>query len=178
MARDFKLLHETIERDSEKRLFLMLSYEEAEQYRNPTVGFLKSIAAFPSTEHDIRDARQRYVLGQDTACVFHGMGILQRGLFALADDLDVKFRGSIELENWEQYDAITRKRFTLPDEIQVFPAHDYRGYFCSTIGEEKRFNARIAGRSRDAYIALMSNLGMPLPEKIQEALQVNESAIR
>jgi sulfur dioxygenase len=56
----------------------------------------------------------------------------------------------------------------LPEEIRIFPAHDYRGNVYSTIGEEKRSNPRIAGRSRDAYIALMNNLGMPLPEKIQE----------
>ena len=77
----------------------------------------------------------------------------------------------------EQYDAIMGKLFTLPDEIRVFPAHDYRGNVCSTIGEEKRANPKLVGRSRDAYIALMNNLGMPLPEKIQEALQANESAI-
>jgi sulfur dioxygenase len=76
-----------------------------------------------------------------------------------------------------QYDAITQKLFMLPDSTLVFPAHDYRGNVCSTIGDEKRSNARIVGRSRDAYIALMNNLGMPLPAKIQEALQANESAI-
>ena len=76
-----------------------------------------------------------------------------------------------------QYDAITQKLFALPDSILVFPAHDYRGNLCSTIGDERRSNARIGGRSRDAYITLMNNLGMPLPTKIQEALQANESAI-
>jgi len=76
-----------------------------------------------------------------------------------------------------QYDAITRKLFALPDSMLVFPAHDYRGNLSSTIGNEKRSNTRIAGRSRDAYIALMNNLGMPLPAKVQEALQANESAI-
>lgn len=75
------------------------------------------------------------------------------------------------------YDAITNKLFSLPDSMLVFPAHDYRGNLCSTIADEKRLNPKIAGRSRDAYIALMNNLGMPLPEKIQEALQANESAI-
>jgi sulfur dioxygenase len=76
-----------------------------------------------------------------------------------------------------QYDAITGKLFTLPDSMLVFPAHDYRGNLYSTIGDEKRSNARIAGRSRDAYVSLMNNLGMPLPTKIQEALQANETAI-
>ncbi|HEV8718287.1 MAG TPA: MBL fold metallo-hydrolase [Candidatus Binatia bacterium] len=77
----------------------------------------------------------------------------------------------------EQYDAITQKLFSLPDETVVFPAHDYRGHTHSTIGEEKRTNPRVSKRTREAYIELMNNLGMPLPDKIQEALQPNQSAI-
>jgi len=76
-----------------------------------------------------------------------------------------------------QFDSITRKLFALPDETLVFPAHDYRGHSHSTIGEEKRTNPRVAGHTREAYVELMNNLGLPLPEKIQEALQANLSAI-
>ena len=47
----------------------------------------------------------------------------------------------------------------------------------STIGEEKRTNPRVAGRTREAYIHLMNNLGLPLPQGIQESLQPNQSAI-
>ena len=35
----------------------------------------------------------------------------------------------------------------------------------------------MAGRSREAYVDLMNNLGLPLPEGIQEALQPNQSEI-
>lgn len=76
-----------------------------------------------------------------------------------------------------QYDAITRVLFALPDDTVVFPAHDYRGNHNSTIAREKASNPRVAGRSRDEYINLMNNLGLPLPDKIQEALQSNQSAI-
>ncbi len=76
-----------------------------------------------------------------------------------------------------QYDSITQKLFALPDETLVFPAHDYRGHTHSTIGDEKRHNPRVAGHSRAAYVDLMNNLGLPLPDKIQEALQANFSAI-
>lgn len=76
-----------------------------------------------------------------------------------------------------EYDSITQKLFALPDETLVFPAHDYRGHTQSTIGDEKRHNPRVAGQSRAAYVELMNNLGLPLPEKIQEALQSNFSAI-
>jgi rhodanese-related sulfurtransferase len=77
----------------------------------------------------------------------------------------------------EQYDAITNKIFSLPEETLLFPAHDYRGHTHSTVGEEKRTNPRIAGRTRQAYIDLMNNLGLPLPQGIQESLQPNQSAI-
>jgi rhodanese-related sulfurtransferase len=76
-----------------------------------------------------------------------------------------------------QFDSIMSRLFTLPDETLVFPAHDYRGHTSSTIGEEKRLNPRLVGKSRDAYVELMNNLHLPLPDKIQEALQANESAI-
>jgi sulfur dioxygenase len=76
-----------------------------------------------------------------------------------------------------QYDSISTKLFTLPDDAVVLPAHDYRGNTQSTIGEEKRFNPRIAGKSRAQYIEIMANLGLPLPGKIQEVLQPNQTAL-
>lgn len=77
----------------------------------------------------------------------------------------------------EQYDAITQKLFSLPDETLVYPAHDYRGHTHSTVGEEKRTNPRVVGRTRQQYVELMNNLGLALPDKIQEVLQPNQSAI-
>jgi sulfur dioxygenase len=77
----------------------------------------------------------------------------------------------------EEYDSITRKLFALPDTTLVYPAHDYRGHTHSTIAEEKATNPRVAGHSREAYVELMNNLGLPLPEGIQEALQPNQSEI-
>jgi len=77
----------------------------------------------------------------------------------------------------QQYDAITDKLFALPDETLVFPAHDYRGNISSTIGQEKRTNPRIAGRTRQQYIDLMASINFPMPENIQEVLQPNQSAI-
>lgn len=73
------------------------------------------------------------------------------------------------------YDSITKKLFELPDDTIVLPAHDYRGHVQSTIGDEKRSNPRIARKSREAYVDLMNNLGLPLPDGIQEALQPNET---
>jgi sulfur dioxygenase len=77
----------------------------------------------------------------------------------------------------ESYDSITQQIFSLPDKTLVFPAHDYRGHTQSTVGDEKRGNPRVAGRTRQAYVDLMNNLGLPLPDGIQESLQPNQSEI-
>jgi sulfur dioxygenase len=76
-----------------------------------------------------------------------------------------------------QYDSIVTKLFALPDHTVVLPAHDYRGNTASTIGEERRLNPRLAGKTRDDYVALMAALPLPLPERIQEVLQPNQSAL-
>jgi rhodanese-related sulfurtransferase len=77
----------------------------------------------------------------------------------------------------QQYDSITQKLFMLPDATLVFPAHDYRGNSHSSIAEEKTSNPRVAGRTRAQYVALMASLKFPMPDKIQEVLQPNQSAI-
>ena len=74
-----------------------------------------------------------------------------------------------------QYDAVTGRLFALPDATEVLPGHDYKGRTRSTIGDERRQNPRFVGISRAAYIELMGALGLPFPEKVQQALQVNQS---
>lgn len=71
------------------------------------------------------------------------------------------------------YDSITGTLFALPDETLVYPAHDYQGETCSSIGEEKRYNPRIAGRSRADYVALMAALDLPRPKLIDIAVPAN-----
>ncbi len=72
------------------------------------------------------------------------------------------------------YDHVTEKLFTLPEETLVYPGHDYKGQTASTIGEEKRFNSRFAGKDRASFIKLMNNLNLPNPKKISEAVPANK----
>lgn len=76
------------------------------------------------------------------------------------------------------YDSVTKRLFTLPDETLVYPAHDYRGHTVSTIGEEKQWNPRFAGRDRDDYINFMNTLNLPDPKKMTEAVPANENCGR
>jgi sulfur dioxygenase len=43
----------------------------------------------------------------------------------------------------------------------------------STIGYEKRHNARLAGRDRPSFVELMANLKLPRPKLIDVALPAN-----
>lgn len=72
------------------------------------------------------------------------------------------------------YDSITQKLFALPDATLVFPAHDYKGRTTSTIGDEKRTNPRVAGRSREEFIRLMGELQLPPPRMIDVAVAANQ----
>ena len=59
------------------------------------------------------------------------------------------------------YDSVTKHLFTLLDDTLVYPAHDYRGFTVSTIGEEKHWNPRFVGRSRPDFIEFMASLHLP-----------------
>jgi len=71
------------------------------------------------------------------------------------------------------YDSIHGKLFTLPGATRVWPAHDYKGQSVSTIDWEREHNARLAGRSRADFIALMDSLDLPRPKLIDIAVPAN-----
>lgn len=71
------------------------------------------------------------------------------------------------------YDSIHARLFTLPEATVVYPGHDYSGRTSSTIGDEKRANKRLTGKTRDEFITLMAGLGLPPPKKIDVALPAN-----
>jgi glyoxylase-like metal-dependent hydrolase (beta-lactamase superfamily II) len=73
------------------------------------------------------------------------------------------------------YDSIHAKLFTLPDITRVYPAHDYRGNAVSTIGWEKRHNARLANHSRADFIDLMAHLNLPRPKMMDVAVPANRN---
>jgi glyoxylase-like metal-dependent hydrolase (beta-lactamase superfamily II) len=72
------------------------------------------------------------------------------------------------------YDHVTQRLFTLPDSTLVYSGHDYRGFTVSTIGEEKKYNPRFLGQTRESFIELMGNLNLPNPQKIAEAVPANQ----
>ena len=60
----------------------------------------------------------------------------------------------------------------LPDDCLVYPAHDYKGQTCSSIGEEKTHNPRLT-KSLVEFVKIMDELNLPRPKKIDEAVPAN-----
>ena len=66
------------------------------------------------------------------------------------------------------YDSITQRLFTLPDEALVYPGHDYKGLRVSCISQERGTNPRLAGLSREEFIASMNGMQLPPLARIAE----------
>lgn len=106
-----------------------------------------------------------FVLGGDQPqAVFTGDTLLIRGSGR------TDFQEGDAGKSWE---SITNRLFTLPDSTLVYPGHDYKGWTFSTIGEEKRINPRLAGKTKEQYVAIMNGLNLPSPKYMDVAVPAN-----
>ena len=71
------------------------------------------------------------------------------------------------------YHSLTQVLFALPEDTTVWPGHDYQGRTHSSIGQEKRGNARVAGQTREQFVNTMNQLNLPKPQRIDEAVPAN-----
>lgn len=104
------------------------------------------------------------------------MCYLWRGNLFTGDTLLVDGCGRTDFQGGSAealYDSVTGKLFALDDATRVWPGHDYKGQSLSTIGWEKRHNARLAGRSRADFVALMAALDLPRPKLMDVAVPAN-----
>ena len=106
-----------------------------------------------------------FVLGAERPqAVFSGDVLLIRGTGR------TDFQGGDPHRSWY---SIVNKLFALPDDTTLYPAHDYKGWMSSTIGEEKRANPRLAGKTEAEYVDIMRNLNLPNPQMMDVAVPAN-----
>jgi glyoxylase-like metal-dependent hydrolase (beta-lactamase superfamily II) len=106
------------------------------------------------------------------------MSYVWRGNVFTGDTLLIDGCGRTDFQSGSSgalYDSVTRKLFALPDDTRMWPGHDYKGQSVSTIGWERRHNARLAGRSRAEFVDLMSRLDLPPPKLLDIAVPANRN---
>ena len=99
-----------------------------------------------------------------TQAVFTGDVLLIRGSGR------TDFQGGDPRQSWN---SIVNGLFQLPDATLVYPAHDYKGWTASTIGEERLHNPRLANKSEDQYVEIMNALILPNPKLMDVAVPAN-----
>lgn len=93
------------------------------------------------------------------------------------DTLLIRGTGRTDFQNGDpiaQYASLFEKLLRLPPETLVYPAHDYKGWTVSTIGEEKRWNPRLQVNDSAEYAKLMNGLNLPDPKRMDEAVPANQ----
>jgi sulfur dioxygenase len=92
------------------------------------------------------------------------------------DALLIRGTGRTDFQNGDShraYDSLFNKLLKLPDDTAVYPAHDYKGWTSSTIGEERRFNPRLQVSSAAEYAQIMASLHLPDPKMMDIAIPAN-----
>lgn len=72
----------------------------------------------------------------------------------------------------ELYKSVHSQIFSLPEETLVYPAHDYKGFMVSTVGEEKKYNPRLT-KDEETFKSIMENLKLAYPKMIDVAVPAN-----
>ncbi|KAB2023590.1 hypothetical protein ERO13_D03G015800v2 [Gossypium hirsutum] len=62
--------------------------------------------------------------------------------------------------------------FTLPKETLLYPAHDYKGFSVTTVGEEMLYNPRLT-KDKETFKNIMENLNLAYPKMIDVAVPAN-----
>jgi len=74
----------------------------------------------------------------------------------------------------DTYDSITQKIFKFPDHTVVYPGHNYNGFTCSTIAEEKKSNPNVGLHiTKEDFILNESKKERPYPKKFDVAVPAN-----
>lgn len=124
------------------------------------------------------DLEVRYTPGHTNGCIsfFAGDRIFT------GDSLLIGGCGRTDFQQGDSgqlFDSIHNQIFSLPDEVIVYPGHDYNGNTQSTVGEERKNNKRLGGgKSREDFIQIMSELKLAYPKYIDVALPANQACGR
>ena len=138
----------------------------ARDLKSKTIAKLVMHEEAPSGAVDIRiEDGDRLHLGSLPLKFLHTPGhakdlvsILLPGRILTADALLIGSCGRTDLLNGSairQYHTLYHTYKSLPDELEVWPGHDYKGRSSSTLGDEKRNNPKMLFDSEEEFVEFM-----------------------
>lgn len=155
----------------------------AKELRAKTVGKVVMHEKAPSQGVDIRvrDGDRLY-LGELPVKFLYTPGhakdlvsIVLPGKVLTADAMLIGSCGRTDLLNGnaiQQYHTLYYIFRSLPDELEVWPGHDYNGREHSKLGDEKKNNAKMQFESEEKFVEFMDRVN---PGKLEPVYQLAES---
>ncbi|WP_309149067.1 MULTISPECIES: TIGR01244 family sulfur transferase [Dasania] len=99
-----------------------------------------------------------------------------QGYLFSGDTLLIRGTGRTDFQNGSAetlYHSLFNKVLTLADDTLVYPAHDYKGWTQSSIGEEKANNPRLQVSQASEFVDIMHNLKLANPKMMDVAIPAN-----
>jgi len=103
------------------------------------------------------------------------VSVLLPGKLLTADAMLIGSCGRTDLLNGDatqQYHTLYHTLMSLPDELEVWPGHDYKGRSCSKLGDEKRTNEKMKFASEAEFVHYMDREN---PGKLNPVYQLADS---
>ncbi|CAA3000356.1 persulfide dioxygenase ETHE1 homolog, mitochondrial-like [Olea europaea subsp. europaea] len=117
---------------------------------------------------DVR-ATPGHTLGCVTYATGDGHNQPQPRMAFIVDALLIHGCGRID---FQLYKSVHSQIFTLPKGTLVYPAHDYKGFSVSTVGEEMLYNPRLT-KDEETFNNIMANLNFSYPKLIDVVVPAN-----
>lgn len=70
------------------------------------------------------------------------------------------------------YESVHSQILSLPEDYNLYPAHDYKGLTTTTVWEELKYNPRLT-KGKAEFVDIMNNLKLSYPRMIDEAVPAN-----
>ena len=122
-----------------------------------------------------RSLEARATPGHTRGCMSYVLD--DRSMAFTGDTLLIRGCGRTDFQQGDPrqlFRSVRNEIFSLPDDCTVFPGHDYRGLTATSVGEEKRYNPRLAEAILEQdFIGYMQHLGLPHPKQMELAVPAN-----
>lgn len=103
------------------------------------------------------------------------MSVLLPGKLLTADAMLIGSCGRTDLLNGnatQQYHTLYHTLASLPDELEIWPGHDYKGRSHTTLGEQKRENPKLGFASKREFVDYMDRVN---PRKLDPVYHLADS---